>query len=78
MKTRNNVMYLALGLLLLSCKNGETPSLAEMGYQPNDLAELKNSPEYVDLSKYEIEEPEETNVPKITPKESDLEDAIHI
>ena len=72
MKTRNNVMYLALGLLLLSCKNGETPSLAEMGYQPNDLAELKNSPEYVDLSKYEIEEPEETYVPKISPKESEI------
>ena len=71
-------MYLAMGLLLLSCKNSDTPDLAEMGYQPNDLAELKNSPEYVDLSKYEIEEPEETYVPKKSPKESDLEDAIHI
>ena len=71
-------MYLALGLLLLSCKNSETPSLAELGYQPNDLDELKKSPEYVDLSNYEIEAPEETYVPKISPKESDLEDAIHI
>lgn len=78
MKMRNNVMYLALGLLLLSCKNSETPSLAEMGYQPNDLAELKKSPEYVDLSKYEIEESEDSYVPEISPKESDLEGAIHI
>ena len=72
MKTRNNVIFLALGLLSLSCKNGETPCLAEMGYQPNDLAELKKSPEYVDLSKYEIEEPEEEYVPIISPKESDI------
>ena len=67
-----------MGLLLYACKNSETPSLAEMGYQPNDLAELKKSPEYVDLSKYEIEEPEDTYAPRISPKESDLEDDLAI
>lgn len=72
------IIVLFAGLLLYACKNSEAPSLAEMGYQPNDLAELKNSPEYVDLSKYEIEEPEETYVPKISPKESDLEDDLAI
>lgn len=72
MKTRNNVMCLALGLLLLSCKNGEAPSLAEMGYHSNNLGELRKSPEYVDLSKYEIEDSEDSYVPEITPKESEI------
>ncbi|MCR5352222.1 MAG: hypothetical protein K6E35_07010 [Bacteroidales bacterium] len=78
MRTRNNVMYLALGLLLLSCKNSEAPSLAEIGYQPNDLAELKDSPEYVDLSKYEIEEPKEECVPESPQIESASEPIVHI
>ena len=75
---RKILVALILVCLLCACKNGETPSLAEMGYQPNDLAELKKSPEYVDLSKYEIEEPKDTNALKLSPKESDSEDDLAI
>lgn len=70
---RKILAVLFTGLLLYGCKNGETPSPAEMGYQTNDLAELKKSPEYVDLSKYEIEEPEKPYVPKKSPKGSESE-----
>lgn len=75
------ITILAAGLVLFSCKNGEAPTLAEMGYQPNDLAELKKSPEYVDLSKYVAEDPEESNVPEKSPKERVVEDdlpTVHI
>lgn len=43
-----------------------------------DLAELRKSPEYVDLTKYEIEETEEKYVPQISPQKSDSEEDLAI
>lgn len=71
--------YLILTLVLLvGCKNNNPPSRAELGYMPNDLEELRNSPEYVDLSTYEA--PEEDRNAMITPaeKEPQEEDVVHI
>lgn len=72
MLVRKIVIIIALGLLLCACKNPEAPSLVDLGFMPDDQTELRNSPEYVDLSKYEIEEPEEEYVPIISPKESEI------
>ena len=71
--------YLILALVLLvGCKNNNPPSRAELGYMPNDLEELRNSPEYVDLSTYEV--PEEDRNAMITPaeKEPQEESVVHI
>lgn len=71
--------YLVLALvLLISCRNTTPPSPAEMGYVPNDLEELRKSPEYVPLSEYEA--PEEDRNAMITPaeKESEEETVVHI
>ena len=71
--------YLILALVLLvGCKNNNPPSPAEFGYMPNDLEELRKSPEYVDLSTYEV--PEEDRNAMITPaeKEPEEENVVHI
>lgn len=72
--------YLILALVLLvGCKNNNPPSLTELGYMPNDLEELQNSPEHVDLTQYSIAE-EDRNA-MITPAEKEVEerdDVIHI
>ncbi len=65
--------YLILALvLLISCKNATPPSPAEMGHVPDDLEELRKSPEYVPLSEYEF--PEEDRNAMITPAEKDPEE----
>ena len=72
--------YLILALVLLvGCKNNNPPSPAELGYIPNDLEELRNSPEHVDLTQYSFAE-EDRNA-MITPAEKETEerdDVIHI
>ena len=66
-------------LMIMACgpRQGAVSSVSQYD-DSHDLAELRKSPEYVDLSKYEIEEPEETYVPKISPKESDSEEDLAI
>ncbi len=63
-------------VLLVGCKNNNPPSLAELGYLPHDLEELRNSPEYLDLTQYET--PEEGRNAMITPAEheTDVRDDI--
>lgn len=71
--------YLILALVLLvGCKNNNPPSPAELGYMPNDLEGLRESPEYMDLSTYEV--PEEDRNATIIPaeKEPGEEDVVHI
>lgn len=70
-------LILAL-VLLVGCKNNNPPSPAELGYIPNDLEELRNSPEHVDLSTYEA--PVEDRNAKITPAEREPEEeaVVHI
>ena len=72
--------YIILALVLLvGCKNNNPPSPAELGYIPNDLEELRNSPEHVDLTQYSFAE-EDRNA-MITPAEKETEerdDVIHI
>ena len=78
---RNILFILFAGLFLFGCKNPTAPSYTEPGYQSDDLDELRKSPEYVDLSKYELDDPEDSYVPKISPEEPDSEDnpdVIHI
>ena len=72
--------YLILALVLLvGCKNNNPPSLAELGYMPNDLEELRNSPEHVDLTQYSFVEEDRNAI--IAPAEKEAEerdDVIHI
>ena len=65
-------------LLLFGCKNTNPPSLADLGYIPNDLEEIRKSPEYVPLSEYKV--PEEDGNAMITPveKEPEEESVVHI
>ena len=73
----NRYLILAL-VLLVGCKNATPPSPAEMGYEPNDLEELRKSAEYVPLSEYRA--PEEDRNAMITPAEKDPEEeaVVHI
>ena len=75
---RKILTVLLAGCLLYACKNGGTPNLAALGYQPNDLAELKKSPEYVDLSNYKIEEPKDESASQLSRKESRSESTVYI
>ena len=65
-------LILATALLLLGCRNNNPPSHAEMGYVPNDLEELRKSPDYVSLSEYDF--PEEDRNAMIAPAERDPEE----
>lgn len=70
-----SALLLVLGVLICSCANN-TPT--EKGFLPNDLDELRKSPEYVNLSKYVAEDPEDAYIPEKTPEESDSEDDLAI
>ncbi len=71
--------YLILALVLLvGCRNNNPPSQVVLEYMPDDLKELRKSPEYVDLSTYEV--PEEDRNAMITPaeREQEEENVVHI
>lgn len=78
MKTSNCLQLLAttlaITLLLCFCKNGEKSSFTELGYEPDDLEELRKFPEYVPLSEYEALE-EDRNA-MVTPVEKESEEAV--
>ena len=69
--------YLILALVLLvGCRSNTSPSRVEFDYMPDDLEELRNSPEHVDLSKYEAAE-EDRNA-MITPAEKEEKERADI
>lgn len=67
-----NRYYILALVLLVGCKSGNPSCPAELGYMPNDLEELRNSPEHVDLTQYSFAE-EDRNA-MITPAEKEPEE----
>ena len=72
--------YIILALVLLvGCKNNNPSSLAELGYMPNDLEELRNSPEHVNLTQYSFAEEDRNTITAPAEKEAEeRDDVIHI
>lgn len=64
-----SAILLALGFFFYACANNTPP---EMGFSPNDLEEIRKLPGYVPISEAVTGEPEVAEIPKISPKESDL------
>ena len=72
-------LIFATALLLIACKNNNPPSLEELGFMPNDLVDIRQTPEYVPLSEYKVPEEDRNAMISQAGRESEeWDDVIHI